>query len=78
LALCCGVSSDYFARAQNAIGPLAIVPVAETVAANWPKITKHPIIQDYSLGETGQRQVAESFPVIDVQFNASFSAISSR
>jgi hypothetical protein len=28
------------------------------------------IIQDYSFGETGQLQVAELFPVIDVPFNA--------
>jgi len=78
LALCCGVASDYFSKAQNATDPSAVVREGETVAANWPKIAKTPNIQDYSLGETGQLQVAESFPIIDLQSNASFSAISSR
>jgi hypothetical protein len=75
---CCGVSSNCFARAQSAIDPSAIVQPAETVVANWPKIAEHSIIQVCSLGETGPLQVAESFPVIDVQFNASFTAISAR
>jgi hypothetical protein len=44
---------------------------AETVAGNWPKIPRHPTIQDSCPGETKHLQFTDQFPIIDMELKTS-------